>query len=285
MGKTASTILVVLIAVAIVLGNSLYRVWETEQVVITKFGKPVATITEPGLKFKVPFIYKTNFFENRLLDYDSAPTEILTMDKKTLIVDNFAKWRIINPLLFLQTVQNENGAQTRLDDIIYSELRAEIGRNIFHDIISGKRVDIMKEVTRQCDVKAEEYGIEIVDVQIKRADLPQENERAIYDRMTAERNRIASQYRSEGEEEALKIRAETDKEAAIIIAEAEKKAEEIKGDGDAQATAIYADAYNRDKAFYSFMRTLQAYEKTIDSTTTLIMSPSAEFFEYLWKSP
>ena len=285
MGKTGSVILVILVITVIILGNSLYRVWETEQVVITKFGKPVATITEPGLKFKVPFIYKTNFFENRLLDYDSAPTEILTMDKKTLIVDNFAKWRIVNPLLFLQTVQNENGAQTRLDDIIYSELRTEIGRNVFHDIISAKRIDIMKEVTRQCDIKAEEYGIEVIDVQIKRADLPQENERAIYDRMTAERNRIASQYRSEGEEEALKIRAETDKEAAIIIAEAEKKAEEIKGDGDAQATAIYADAYNRDKSFYSFIRTLQAYEKTIDSTTTLIMSPNAEFFEYLWKSP
>ena len=285
MGKTASTFIVIFIVALIVLGNSLYRVWETEQVVITKFGKPVATITEPGLKFKVPFIYKTNFFEKRLLDYDSSPTEILTRDKKTLIVDNFAKWRIIKPLTFMQTVRNEAGAQTRLDDIIYSELRAELGRNIFHDIISEKRMDIMRNVTAESNRKAQDYGIEVLDVQIKRADLPQENERAIYDRMTAERNRIASQYRSEGEEEALKIRAETDKEAAIIIAEAEKKAEEIKGDGDAQATAIYADAYNRDKVFYSFIRTLQAYEKTIDSTTTLIMSPNAEFFEYLWKSP
>ena len=280
-----NTILVLIALVVIVGGNSMFQVLETEQVVVTKFGKPVRIVNEPGLHFRIPFIHKLRVFERRLLDYDSAPTEILTQDKKTLYVDNYAKWRISDPLKVLQTVQNETGAQARLDDIIYSELRAELGRHAFHNIISEKRAEIMRTVTEKCNEITQDYGIDVLDVRIKRADLPQENENAIFARMEAERNRIANQYRSEGEEEALKIRAETDKQAAIILAESEREAQEIRGDGDAQAAKIYAAAYNKDRGFYDLVRTLEAYEKSIDTTTTVILSPDAAFFKYFWDEP
>jgi modulator of FtsH protease HflC len=278
-------ILALIVLVVIVGSNSMFRVWETEQVVVTKFGKPVRIVSEPGLHFRMPFVHKLRVFERRLLDYDSAPTEVLTQDKKTLFVDNYAKWRISDPLKVLQTVQNEMGAQARLSDIIYSEIRTELGRHAFHDIISAKRAEIMETVTRKCNEITQDYGIDVLDVRIKRADLPQENENAIFARMEAERKRIANQYRSEGEEEALKIRAETDKQAVIIMAESERKSQEINGEGDAEATKIYASAYNRDRGFYELVRTLEAYDVAIDSTTTVILSPDAEFFKYLWKGP
>ena len=186
MNPKLTAILVVLIVIFILLINSAYRVFETEQIQITKFGAPIKTVTEPGLNFKIPFIEKLHVFEKRLLDYDSAPTEILTQDKKTLIVDNYAKWRITDPLKFMKTVKNIPGAQTRLDDIIYSEVRTELGKHLFHQIISGQRSEIMEKVTRSSNDKAQEYGIEVVDVRIKRADLPPENERAVYERMDAE---------------------------------------------------------------------------------------------------
>ena len=285
MKRSLIAVLVVLVVLLILLLNSAYRVFETEQVQITKFGAPVRTVMEPGLYFKIPFIHKLNVFEKRLLDYDSAPTEVLTQDKKTLIVDNYAKWRIIDPLKFMMTVRNSPGARTRLDDIIYSEIRVDLGKHLFHEIISGQRSEIMKTVTENSNAKAQEYGIEVLDVRVKRADLPPENERAIYQRMDAERKRIANRYRSEGEEKALEIRAETDKEAVIILAQAEKTAQELRGEGDAEATRIYANAFSRNTRFYAFWRTLQAYEIAIDSTTTLILSPDAEFFNYLWKTP
>lgn len=285
MGRGLSLTVVILVLVVIGTFNSVFRVWETEQVVITKFGKPVDTVTDPGLHFRIPFIHKLRVFEKRLLDYDAASTEILTQDKKTLIVDNYAKWRIIDPLRLLQAVQNEFGAQRRLDDIIYSELRVELGRHAFHTIISEKRGEIMEVVTKKSDEKAREYGVEVIDVRIKRADLPRENENAIFARMDAERKRIANQYRSEGDEEALKIRAETDKQAVIILATAEKTAEQTRGEGDAEATRVYAQAFNRNQKFYGLVRTLEAYENTIDSTTTIILSPDADFFKYFWQAP
>jgi modulator of FtsH protease HflC len=279
-------LLLALIVLVVVVGtNSMFQVWETEQVVVTKFGKPVKIVDEPGLHFRIPFVHKLRVFERRLLDYDSAPTEVLTQDKKTLFVDNYAKWRISDPLKLLQTVQNEMGAQARLSDIIYSEIRTELGQHGFHDIISAKRAEIMETVTRKCNEITQDYGIDVLDVRIKRADLPQENENAIFARMEAERKRIANQYRSEGEEEALKIRAETDKQAVIIMAESERKSQEISGEGDAEATKIYASAYNRDRGFYALVRTLEAYDVAIDSSTTIILSPDAEFFKYLWKGP
>jgi membrane protease subunit HflC len=278
---------IAIIAILLLLfGRSfMFVVDEKTQVVITQFGKPVRTFQEPGLHFKLPYpVQQVNLYDDRLLEYDSAPTEIITKDKKNLVLDNYARWRIAEPLKFLQAVRDENGAQSRLDDIVYSMLRVELGKFDLLDIVANAREEIMDTVTLKCNEKALEYGIQVIDVRIKRGDLPEENEKAVFERMRAERLRIANQYRSEGEEEATKIRAQTDKEKVIILAQAYKAAQEIKGEGDAEAAGIYADAFNRDPAFYEFVRTLEAYENSIDEGTTIVLSPDAEFFEYFWRS-
>ena len=255
---------------------------EKEQVVILQMGKPMGIVTQPGLHFKLPFPLQTvTKFEDRLLDYDASPTEILTEDKKYLIVDNFAKWKIIEPLKFMQGVRDEKGAQARLDDIIYSEIRVELGNHQLGEIISTDRDNIMEKVTQASDQKARGYGIQIIDVRIKRADLTPENEEAIYQRMRAERKRIANQYRSEGEEEALKIRAQTDKEKEIILAEAYREAQITRSKGEAKAIEIYANAFQRDPNFYEFLRTMEAYKKIFDDKTTIVLPPDAQLFKYL----
>ncbi|MCZ6700481.1 MAG: protease modulator HflC, partial [bacterium] len=210
-GMRMGVIIVALLGAAFTLFSSLFTVSEIQQGVVTQLGKPVRVVKNPGLHFKLPFLQQVIFFDNRLLDYDSAPTEVVTKDKKALVVDNYSRWRIKDPLLMLQTVQNENGAQARLDDIIYSELRLELGLHSLIEIVASKRKEIFSKVTASSNEKAKEYGIEIIDVRVKRADLPPENEKAVYGRMRAERQRSARQYRSEGKEEALKIRSKTDK--------------------------------------------------------------------------
>ncbi|MBF0530957.1 MAG: protease modulator HflC, partial [Deltaproteobacteria bacterium] len=225
-------------------------------------------------------IQEVIYFENRVLDYDAAPAEILTADKKNLVVDNFAKWRIVDPLKFYQTVRNVGGALARLDDIIYAELRVELGRHNMADIIAKVRDKIMQTVTERADNVTKDYGIHILDVRIKRADLPQENERAVFGRMRAERERQAKKYRSEGQEAALKLRATADRDKTVILAEAYRRAQELRGEGDAEATRIYAEAYSKDKEFFSFVRSLESYQKAFDDKTTMVLSPQDEFFRY-----
>lgn len=256
---------------------------ETEQVVIVQMGKPVRNITSPGLNFKIPFIQSATVFEKRLLEYDSAPNTILTQDKKNLTLDNYAQWRILEPLKFMQTMRTQALAQSRLDDIIYSSLRVQLGTHLMHEIVSTMRDSLMHKVTMNANETANEYGIEIVDVRIKRADLPRENEQAVFDRMKAERQRMAKQFRSEGEEEAVKIRAETDKDREIILADAYKQAQEIRGQGEAAAIKIYAKAFQRDPDFYEFVRTMEAYEEIFDEKTKLVLTPESEFLRYLKK--
>lgn len=254
---------------------------ETEQIVIVQLGKPVRNITEPGLNFKLPFIQSATVFDKRLLEYDSAPNTILTEDKKNLILDNYAQWRISDPLKFMQTMRTEALAQPRLDDIIYSSLRVQLGTHLMHEIVSTMRDSLMHKVTLNANATANEYGIEIVDVRIKRADLPRENEQAVFDRMKAERERMAKQFRSEGAEEAVKIRAETDKNREIILAEAYKKAQTVRGEGEAKAIKIYADAYQADPDFYEFVRTMDAYKEIFDDQTKLVLTPESDFLRYL----
>jgi membrane protease subunit HflC len=278
------TLLIILIVAILFLANlSLFIVDETKQAIVLQFGKPIRAIKESGLNWKLPFIQNVKYFEDRLLIYDSAPTEIITKDKKTLIVDNYARWRIINPLTFLQTVRDINGAQTRLDDIVYSELRVDLGLFNMSEIVSEKRESIMERVTKICNEKANTYGIEIVDVRIKRVDLPPENEKYIFERMKAERERIAKQYRAEGEEESAKIIAETEKEKTVILAEAYKSAQILKGEGDAEAAKIYTESFNQDPEFYKFFRTLEAYKNTFKDKTTVLLSTDSEFLKYLNK--
>jgi membrane protease subunit HflC len=270
-----------LIVAAALLSFSVYTLSETQQGVVTQLGKPIRVVKEPGIHLKIPFLQQVNYFDDRLLDYDSAPTEVVTKDKKTLVVDNYSRWRITNPLLLLQTVRDENGAQARLDDIIYSELRVELGQHDLNEIVATQRKGIFRKVIKASNEKAKEYGIEVVDVRVKRADLPVENEKAVYGRMRAERERIARQYRSEGKEEALKIRSETDKQKTILLATAYEKEQRLRGEGDAEAVRLYADAFERDPEFYDFLRTLEAYKKSLKDKTTVILPPDTKFLRFL----
>jgi membrane protease subunit HflC len=272
---------VCLSAIIFVIAWSVFTVDETEQAIITQLGKFVKSVTEPGLHFKLPFIQSVHKFEDRVLEYDAAAATIITQDKKHLLVDNYARWRIVDPLKLYQTVRNEAGAQARLDDIVFSEIREELARHTLTEIVSINREAIMDEVGRQCDQKAREYGVQVIDVRVKRADLPAEVTHSVFARMRAERQRIAKKYRSEGEEEAVKIRAKTDKEKTILLAESYRQAEKLRGEGDAEAIKVYAEAFEKDPEFYAFVRTLQAYEKSLSSDTTIILPSDSEFFRYL----
>jgi len=255
---------------------------ETEQIVILQFGKPVQTITDPGLNFKFPApIQVSNSFDKRLLEYDVPPEEILSRDKKSLIIDNYVRWRIVDPLLFLQTVRAIPTAKTRLDDIVYSELRQELGNHDMAEIITETRELIMEKVTIASNEETSKYGIEVIDVRIRRVDLPQQNEASIYARMEAERKRQANKFRSEGEEEAQKIRAATDRDKTVILAEAYKTAQQIRGEGEAKALDIYATSFSKDPDFYEFLRTLETYEKVIDKKTTLVLPGDSKLFKAL----
>lgn len=276
--------IIVIVLIAIILLTTVYKVDVTEQVVVLQFGKPVRTVQTPGLHLKLPVpIQNAVFFDKRLLEYDVQPAEVLSTDKKTLIVDNYVRWRIVDPLLFLQTLRAIPTAVTRLDDIVYSEIRRELGLHNMADIITDNREQIMDAVTKASYEATLPYGIEVIDVRIKRVDLPAENEASIYARMQAERQRKANQYRSEGDEEAQKIVASTEKEKTIILADAYKVAQETRGEGEARALQIYADAYSADPAFYEFLKTLETYKSVIDSSTTLVLPVDSKLFKLLIK--
>jgi len=278
-------LVIALLAVTVlllVLGVSpLFIVDITQTAIVVELGKPRRNITAPGLYFKVPFIQDVTYFDKRLLDYDSSPQEVITQDKKTLLIDNFAKWRIIDPLKVFQAFQNQRNALRRLDDIIYSELRVELGRHNLPDIVSKTRSEIMAVVTQRANDKAAAYGLEIHDVRIKRADLPEQNEKAVFARMQAEREQQAKQYRAEGAEEAQKIRSDAEKDREILLAGAYKEAEQIRGDGDAKAFKTYSAAYRQDPRFFEFTRSMEAYRKTFAHNSTMVLTPDAEFLKFL----
>jgi len=282
---TKQGLVIALAAVAVglfILGASpLFVVDITQTAIVVQLGKPVRNVTEPGLYVKIPFIQEVTYFDKRLLDYDSDAQDVITQDKKTLLLDNFAKWRITDPLKVYQAFQSQRGALQRLHDIIYSELRVELGRHDLLEIVSSTRAELMRVVTVRSNEKASVYGIEIQDVRIKRADLPEQNEKAVFARMQAERERQAKSYRAEGAEEAQKIRSEAEKDREIILAQAYKESEELRGGGDAKAFRIYADAYRQDPKFFEFTRTMEAYKKTFKDKSTVVMSPDSEFFRYL----
>lgn len=270
--------------ILLVVFTSMYQVSEIEQVVVLRFGKPVGgSISEAGLKFKMPFVDDVLKFDKRILEYDSDPKELITKDKKNVVVDNYAKWKINDPLLFLQRVQNQTEAQKRLDDIIYSELRQVLGNYTFLEVISTKREEIMDLTSEQSREKLNGLGIELVDVRIKRVDLPKENEENIYRRMEAERQEQAKKYRAEGQQKALEIISAADKERAIELSKAYKEAQLIKGEAEEEAAKIYAEAYNVDIEFYKFIRSLESYEKIFNEqgNDKLILSTDSELWKYL----
>lgn len=279
--KSAIILIAGLVLLVIVSNAVFFIVDEREQVVVTQLGEPKRTLKSPGLYMKIPFIQQLHVFEDRLLSSDADPRPIYTQDKKNLTVDNYARWRIVDPLQFLKSVQSVYRAQSRLDDIIYAAVREELGRRTLSEIVSEDREEIMKRVTQRAREDASELGIEILDVRMKRADLPEENKKFVFDRMRAERTRQAKEYRAEGEEAALKIRAGTDLEVVRIKSEAFEKAQLTRGKGDAEALKIYADAFQRDPKFYEFQRTLEAYEKTLNQNTTVVLPMTTDFFKYM----
>jgi membrane protease subunit HflC len=260
---------------------STYIVDKTQYAIEILLGDPVDIVLEPGLNFKLPFVTRIVFMENRLQDYDADPGAVFTKDKKEMKVDTYSKWRVSDPLKFYETVRTTNGAHARLDDIIYSQTREILGAHTLMEIVSGNRKEIRESITLRSRKNAEKFGIEILDVRIKRADLPEQNSQSVFGRMNAERRRQAKLYRSEGEEESLKIRSDADRERVEIIAEAKKINEETRGGADAKATKIYADAYQKDMDFFKFLRSHDVYRNSLQEGTTLLMDANSKFFKYL----
>lgn len=275
-------LLIALLAIGAVLASqSVFIVHQTEKALVIQLGNPVDKVFGPGLHFKLPFIENVVVFDARILDYAARAAEALTSDKKTIVLDNYARWRIVDPLEFYRTVRTVPGAQARLDDVVYSQLRAQVGRHTLTEVVSSRRGGIMDDVTRRTSDIMKEYGIEVVDVRIKRTDLPAENQRAIFGRMRAERERQAKQYRSEGMEESTKLRSQADKERAVILAEANRRAAIIRGEGDATAARIYGEAFSRAPGFYAFQRGLEAIRKGLKDNTRIVVTTDDPFLQSL----
>lgn len=281
MSKTSIILIVVAVVAVVGISQSMFVVDETERAIVLQLGKPVSDTKEPGLHFKLPFVQNVLFFDSRILDYGTKAAEILTKDKKTMVVDNYSRWRITDPLLFYRTLRTQQRAQARLEDIIYAELRVVLGRFTLHELVSEKRPEIMALVTAKTNELLSPYGLEVVDVRIKRTDLPPQNEQAIFNRMRSERIREAKLYRSEGQEEMDKIKSAADRERTVILAEAQRKADVLRGEGDAEAAGIFAEALKGAPAFYSFVRSLEAYRAATAENTRMILTPSGEFLKYM----
>ena len=278
------SILIVVLLGLLCASSGVMFVDETEYAIITQFGEYKRTVTQPGLAFKLPLVQTDTRVEKRILASDAPPEEYLTLDKKRLVADPITRWKVIDALLFFKTVGDESRARQRLDDIVLSELRQELALYNFSAIVGEARGPLMDNVTKRTREKAHEFGIEVVDVRIKRADLPSQVQQSVFSRMKAERERQAKQYRSEGQEESDKITSEADKECEIILAKAYRESQTMYGEGDAESTKTYATAYSKDPEFYAFLRNLQLYDKTLDDSTTLVLSMRSELFQYLTKA-
>ena len=264
---------------------SVFIVKEVNQAIVLQFGDPKRIILEPGLNFKIPFIQNVVFLDKRILNLDTPPEEVIASDQKRLIVDAFARFKIVDPLKFYISVGNERVARQRLATIINSRIRGVLGKQELATLLSKDRAKQMSIIQNDVNTEAKNFGIEIVDVRIKRADLPQANSEAIYARMQTERQREAKEFRAQGAEIATRIKSTADKEVTVILANAKKKSEIMKGEGDGQRNNIFASAFGKDPSFFSFYRAMQSYEKAlIGGDTSLILSPDSDFFKFFGKS-
>jgi membrane protease subunit HflC len=268
------------IAVVVVL-QTFYTVDEKNQAIVTQVGQYLYSVREPGVYVKTPFYQAVTHFDKRILVSDPAAGEYLTLDQKRLVADPVMRWRIVDPLAFYTSVREEVGATARLDDIVFAEMRAELANFPFDKVISSERENIMGRVSQRAAERAKAFGIEVVDVRLKRADLPEQVQASVFARMQAERSRIAARYRSEGAESAARIRADADRDRTIILARAYEASQTLRGAGDAEATSVYAQAFGQDPEFYAFTRSLEAYEKLLDSTSTLVLSTDSDLFRYV----
>lgn len=264
----------------IVAYTSIYTVHETQQSLLLQFGEPIDIVQEPGIQFKLPW-QNVVLLEKRILDLDAPAEEVIASDKKRIVVDSYARFRIEDPLRYFQTVNNEDVARSRLSNIINSNLRKALGTVELQFVLSGERGDLMRRISDDVNVEAGKLGIRIIDVRIKRADLPEANSQAVFRRMQAERERDAREARARGAEQAQKIRAEADRQRTVLLAEARKQSEILRGEGDGRRNRIFADAFSRDPEFFSFYRTMQAYGRSLNADdTSLVLSPDSDFFRY-----
>lgn len=273
------------VALLFVLANSVYIVNQAEQAIVLQFGEPVRLVKEPGLKFKIPFIQNVTLYDTRLLNLDPPAQEVVLNDKKRLDVDSFTRYKIVDPLKFYQTVRTEPIARGKLEEIVNSSVRKILGRITLQELLSQQRTDIMRDISNAVKIDAEQIGVSVADVRIRRADLPIEVLQAINARMKTERERDAKEFRAQGQQQAQQIRAKADKEKTIIIAEAEKQAQITRGQGDETAIKIWNNAAGTDPEFYAFYRSLEAYKTSLgDGEAELVLSPDSEFFNYFGKS-
>lgn len=279
-GKILVAAIAALVAFVLVT-SSIFTVQENEQVLVMRFGNPKDQIANPGLHFKLSILDQTRVFEKRILNVDPPSEEVLLADQKRLVVDSFARYKITDILKFFQTLNTEAGAQTRLHTIINSAVRSAMGKSTLQDILSKKRDVLMEDIQETVNVEAKRFGIEVVDVRIVRADLPEQVTQATFDRMRSEREREAQEARAEGEQLSLEIKSKADKERTILLAEAQREAETLRGEGDKTAIELYGKAFNQDPKFYGFYRSLEAYRKSLaNGDTTLLLSPDSDFMKY-----
>ncbi len=281
MQKFLAFLVVLFGGAAAIASFAFFVVHQNEQAIVLEFGKPVRIIEQPGLHWKIPVVQNVEYFDKRILDLDTQPQEITASDQKRLIVDAFTRYKITDPLKFYQAVRTEARVRQTLGPIVDSALRRVLGSSTFQDLVKDKREDLMKRIAKQVNDEGKDFGLEVVDVRIKRADLPPQNSKSVFERMRSERQREAQEFRSTGAAEANRIRATAEREATIIKAEAQSKAEQVRGEGDAERNRIFAEAYNRDPDFFGFYRSMLAYEQGIKSTDTrMLLSPDSEFFRY-----
>ena len=265
----------------LVLLNGIFTMKETQQGLVLQFGDPKRVIQKSGLHIKIPFIQNVVRYDNRILEYNLPIEEVIAVDKKRILIDSFARFKIIDPLEFYKTVGNEANVRNRLNSNVISSLRRVVGKVTLDELLSSERSNIMDRIQIEVNDSAQRFGIEVVDVRIRRADLPEANSQAIFDRMISERVKEAKEFRAKGAEQAQIIRAEANKEKTVLLAEATRKSEILRGEGESESIAIYADAFERDSGFYSFYRSMQAYKNVLgEDGTTMILSPDSQFLEF-----
>jgi len=273
---------VVIILAALILGySSLFTVYQTQQALVVRLGQPVRVVIEPGLNFKAPFIDNVITIDKRILDLEAPAQEVIASDQKRLVVDAFARYRIRNALQFYQTLGSIQGANSQLTILLNSALRRVLGEATFTHVVRDQRSDLMERILQLVDREAAGYGIQVVDVRIRRADLPEQNSQAVYQRMQTERAREAAEFRAQGAQRAQEIRSRADRDVTVLVAEAQSKSEQIRGEGDASRNQIFADAFNKDPEFFSFYRSMQAYETSMKpGDTRLLLKPDNSFFRF-----
>ena len=281
LGFVGGVVAVVVLAAVVALWSSLFAVYQTQQALVVRLGQPVRVVSDAGLHVKAPFIDSVIKIDRRILDLEAPPQEVIASDQKRLVVDAFARYRIQNPLQFYQTLGSIESANSQLSILLNSGLRRVLGEASFIQVVRDERADLMARILKLMDQEARAYGVQVVDVRIRRADLPEQNSQAVYQRMQTERQRQAAEFRAQGKQRAQEIRSKADREVTVLVAEAQSQGDQIRGDGDARRNQIFADAFNKDPDFFAFYRSMQAYETGLKSNDTrFLLKPDSSFFRF-----